>query len=103
SMATKTGYAGALTCEYGRVRRGTDPHRMKRVVVDKKMDFAAFRHYMGAAPLTLEAMSPLPGQVVEPAQPETLVVSAKIPNYKRLDPKSVGMAVLSSTMTAPFS
>jgi hypothetical protein len=30
-------------------------------------------------------------------------VSAKIPNHKSLDPKSIGMALISSTSAAPFS
>lgn len=97
----RAGYSAALTCDFGRVRRGSDPFRMKRVVIDKKMDFAAFRHYMGAAPMRVEEMTPLPGQVFEPVQP--LVISAKIPGYKSLDPSSIGMALLSSGMTAPFS
>jgi peptidoglycan/xylan/chitin deacetylase (PgdA/CDA1 family) len=97
----RAGYSAALTCDFGRVRRGSDPFRMKRVVIDKKMDFAAFRHYMGADPMRVEEMTPLPGQVFEPVQP--LVISAKIPGYKSLDPSSIGMAILSSGTAAPFS
>src|SRR5207244_4284655 len=34
----KAGYQGALTCEYGRVRRGCDPLRMNRVAIEKSID-----------------------------------------------------------------
>jgi len=84
------------------VKRGSDPLRMKRVVIDKKMDFAAFRRYLGAGSMRIEEALPAPTQVFEPEQP--IVVSAKIPNHQTLDPKSIGMALISSgTSTAPFS
>ncbi len=96
----KAGYAAALTCEYGRVRRGSDPFRMKRVVIDKTMDFATFRHFMGAKPIELADITPSPGQDVDPGQ---TIISAKIPNYESLDPRSVGMAVLSLSSVVPYS
>jgi len=40
-------------------------------------------------------MSPPPGQILDPGQPVT--ISAKIPIYKSLDPKSVGMTLISMT------
>jgi peptidoglycan/xylan/chitin deacetylase (PgdA/CDA1 family) len=98
----KAGYAAALTCDYGRVKRGSDPLRMKRMVVDKHMDFAAFRHYLGAGTMPIEDTLPAPTQVFEPAQP--IIVSAKLPNHKSLDPSSIGMALLSpSSAASPFS
>lgn len=95
------GYAAALTCEYGPVTRGMNPFRLRRVVIDKRMDFAAFRRYLGARQMPLEAMSPEPGQVIDPGEPA--MISAKIPNYKRLDPKSVGLALLSMAGAIPYS
>src|SRR5689334_2080263 len=44
----KAGYEAALTCEYGRVKRGSDPMRMRRVAIEKSMDFAMYRHLLGA-------------------------------------------------------
>src|SRR5438067_7633020 len=84
----RAGYDAALTCDYGRITRGMNPFRFKRVIIEKRMDFATFRHYLGARPLPLEAMSPPPDQVLDPGQ--TTIISARIPNYKNLDPKSVG-------------
>jgi peptidoglycan/xylan/chitin deacetylase (PgdA/CDA1 family) len=93
----RAGYEAALTCDFGRVHRGSDPLRLKRVVVDKRMSFAAFRHYLGVNPLRLEET--MPEEVFNPDQP---VVSARIADYKQLDPSSVGMALLSVGST-PFS
>ena len=98
----RAGYEAALTCEYGRVRRGSDPMRMKRVAIEKSMDFAMFRHLLGAGSLRLEEMSPQPGHVVD--DPNAMItVAAKIPNYKNLDPKSVGMALMSVSNSIPFA
>lgn len=93
------GYAAALTCEFGRVRKGSDPLRMKRFVIDDRMDFAAFRRYMGSSPMKLADMTPKPGVV----DPGITTVSAKIPSFQTLDPKSVGMALLSLGATLPYS
>lgn len=101
AASARAGYEAALTCEFGRVKRGSDPLRMKRLVVDKRMDFATFRHYLGAYPLQIAETAPQPNQVVEPEQP--VIVSARIPNYKELDPKSVGMALLTAGISDPFS
>jgi len=96
----KAGYDAALTCDYGRVSRGTNPYRLKRVVIEKRMDFATFRYYLGARPLPLQELTPLPGQLLDPGQ---MTISAHIPDYQRLEPKSVGMALLSMTGTLPYS
>jgi peptidoglycan/xylan/chitin deacetylase (PgdA/CDA1 family) len=102
AAVARAGYTAALTCDYGRVLRGSDPLRMKRFVVDKRMDFAAFRHYLGAGQMRIEEATPIPGQVVEPEQ-QPLIVSARIPNYRQLDPNSVGMTVLGASALTPFS
>jgi peptidoglycan/xylan/chitin deacetylase (PgdA/CDA1 family) len=98
--AEKAGYLAALTCDFGRVRRGSDPLRMKRFVIDDKMDFAAFRKYLGATPMRLADMTPKPGIPVDPG---VTMISAKIPGFESLDPKSVGMALLSLGTTIPYS
>ncbi|HUR82339.1 MAG TPA: polysaccharide deacetylase family protein [Thermoanaerobaculia bacterium] len=93
------GYSAALTCDYGRVKKGSDPLRMKRFVIDDRMDFAAFRKYLGANPLQLAEQTPKPG-VVDPA---ATMISAKIANFQNLDPRSVGMALLSLGSAVPYS
>src|SRR5262249_32280244 len=42
----------------------------------------------------------LPGKLLDPGD---LTISAHIPDYQRLDPKSVGMALLSMAGTFPYS
>ena len=102
ATAAKAGYTVALTCNYGRVRRGSDPLRMKRMVIDKKMDFAAFRKYLGAGSMRVDETTPIPTQSFESDQP--IIVSAKIPNHDALDPKSIGMALLGpGGNVSPFS
>jgi peptidoglycan/xylan/chitin deacetylase (PgdA/CDA1 family) len=100
AAATKAGYLAALTCDFGRVRKGSDPLRMRRFVIDDKMDFAAFRKYLGATPMQLAEMTPKPGIGIDPG---ITTISAKIPRYQSLDPKSVGMALLSLGATTPYS
>ncbi|HXH37535.1 MAG TPA: polysaccharide deacetylase family protein [Thermoanaerobaculia bacterium] len=97
----RAGYDVALTCEAGKVRRGSNPLRMRRMVVEKKMDFVSFRHFLGAGSMRLDEMTPQPGVIFDPGQ--TLMVSARIPNHDTIDPKSVGMALLTVTGTLPFS
>jgi len=97
----RAGYDAALTCESGKVRRGSNPLRMRRMVVEKKMDFVSFRHFLGAGSMRLDEMTPQPGVIFDPGQ--TLMVSAKIPNHDAVDPKSVGMALLTVPGTLPFS
>jgi peptidoglycan/xylan/chitin deacetylase (PgdA/CDA1 family) len=95
----KAGYTAALTCDFGKVKKGSDPLRMKRFVIDDRMDFAAFRQYLGATPLQLAEMTPKPGVL----DAGVSVISAKIPGYQNLDPKSVGMALLSLGSIVPYS
>lgn len=99
--AAEAGYAAALTCDFGPVKRGSDPLRMKRFVIDDQMDFAAFRRYLGAKPLRLAQMTPKPGSPVDPESVRT--VSAKIGNAAKVDPTSVGMALLSLGKTVPYA
>jgi peptidoglycan/xylan/chitin deacetylase (PgdA/CDA1 family) len=112
ATALRAGYSGGLTCDYGPVRRGSDPLRMRRVAIDKRIDFASYRHLLGAASMQLAGMMPEPGKVLDtpasvvgapPAPPAPMTISAKIPGYKRLDPKSVGMTLMSATGTMPYS
>lgn len=98
--AAKAGYTAALTCDFGRVKKGSDPLKMRRFVIDDKMDFAAFRKYLGATPMQLAEMTPKPGIGIDPG---ITTISAKIPGYQTLDPKSVGMALLSLGATMPYS
>ncbi|HEX2061862.1 MAG TPA: polysaccharide deacetylase family protein [Thermoanaerobaculia bacterium] len=98
--AKKVGYTAALTCDFGRVKKGSDPLKMKRFVIDDKMDFAAFRKYLGATPMLLAEMTPKPGKIDDPA---ITTISAKIPKFESLDPKSVGMALLSLGSAIPYS
>ncbi|MGZ7081341.1 MAG: polysaccharide deacetylase family protein [Thermoanaerobaculia bacterium] len=100
--AARAGYEAGLTCEFGRVKAGSNPLRMKRFVIDKRMDFASFRHYLGAGSMSIEDVTPLPNQILE-SEPQPIIVSAKIPNYKSLDPQSVGMALLSASASVPYS
>jgi peptidoglycan/xylan/chitin deacetylase (PgdA/CDA1 family) len=116
--AARAGYRAGLTCEYGPVRRGSDPLRMRRVAVDKRMDFATYRRLLGAGQMQLADMTPHPGQTLDTqtaagsfagspaaaaAAPPPVVVSAKIPSYKRLDPRSVGMTLITAAGSEPFS
>ncbi len=100
AAVAKAGYSAALTCDFGHIRRGADPLRMKRVVIDKRMDFATLRKYLGAERMQLAEMTPTPGKPVDPG---LTTISAKIPNHQNLDPKSVGMALLSLTDTIPYT
>jgi len=99
AASAKAGYAAALTCDFGRVKKGSDPLRMKRFVIDDRMDFAAFRKYLGATPLQLAELTPKPGVV----DPGVTTVSAKIPGFQNLHPRSVGMALLSLGSAVPYS
>lgn len=101
AACARAGYEAALTCDFGRVKKASDPLRMKRFVIDKRMDFASFRRYLGAGAMKVEGVTPIPTQIFEPAQP--LVVSAKIPNHTQLDPKSIRMALITPGTSSPFS
>jgi peptidoglycan/xylan/chitin deacetylase (PgdA/CDA1 family) len=95
------GYEAALTCDYGHVKRGSNPLRMKRVIVDKRMNFALFRKYLGAGSMQLAEMLPQPGQLLDGGQ--NVTISAKIPNHELLDPHSVGIALLSMAGSIPYA
>ena len=97
--AAKAGYLAALTCDYGPVKPGSDPLRMKRFVIDRSMSFTDFRKYLGAERLQVAEMTPAPGDVTETAT----LVSARIPNHENIDPKSVGLALLTLDRVVPFS
>lgn len=98
--AAAAGYSAGLTCNFGPVRRGSDPLKMNRFVIDDKMDFAAFRKYMGAAPMKIADVTPSPRT---PVDPDVTTISAKIPGFQSLDPASVGMALLSLGEAVPYS
>ena len=98
--AAKAGYLAALTCDFGRVKKDSDPLKMRRFVIDDKMDFTTFRRYMGATPLQLAEMTPKPGIELDPG---ITTISAKIPGFQSLDPKSVGMALLSLGAATPYA
>ena len=98
--AGEAGYDAALTCDFGKVKRGSDPLRMRRVVIDKKMSFATLRQYLGATPMQLAEVTPAPALPVDPG---VTMISARIPNFKSLDPKSVGIALLSLGSALPYS
>jgi peptidoglycan/xylan/chitin deacetylase (PgdA/CDA1 family) len=95
----KAGYTAALTCDFGKVKKGSDPLRMKRFIVETKLDFEAFRRYLGATPMQLAAVTPKPGPVGSGVR----TITAKIPGYQNLDPRTVGMALLSLGSTLPYS
>jgi peptidoglycan/xylan/chitin deacetylase (PgdA/CDA1 family) len=97
-FAAKAGYAAALTCDFGRVKAGSNPLRMKRFVIDKRMSFADFRRYLGAGDMQIADMTPK-GDSLEPAA----IVSARIPNHEQLDPTSVGLAILGIGNVIPYS
>ena len=101
TAASKAGYEAALTCEFGKVKRGSDPLRMKRYVIDGRMDFATFRRYMGTTPMMLAQITPPPGQ---PATTEQTEISARIPRPEWVDPRSVGAAILGAgSASFPFA
>ena len=75
---------------------------MKRLAVDKRMDFATFRHLLGAGSMRIEDMTPRPGQIIAAAEP-VVTVSAKIPNPGSLDPNSVGIVLLSIAGSVPYA
>lgn len=95
----EAGYDAGLTCDFGPVRRGSDPFRMKRVVIYEKTSFATFRKLLGAEELKLANATPAPGGSFDPEAP---VVSARIDGYEDLDPKSVSLAIL-GLRSVPFS
>ena len=100
TAASKAGYTAALTCDFGPVKKGSNPLKMKRFVIDDQMDFADFRGYLGAKPLQLAEMTPHPGK---PAGAQMTTIKARIPKVESIDPRSVGMALLSLGSTVPYA
>lgn len=96
--AMEAGYDAAVTANSGAVGRKSDPFRLSRVVIFARTSFAEFRRQVGAAPLTLVAREP-ETQKLDPHHP---VVSATIRDHERLEPSSVGMAILGAGQI-PFS
>ena len=99
AYASQSGYDAGLTCDFGPVKKGSNPFRMKRVVIRKETTFAEFRSLLGIVPLKLQEQTPPAGSLFSEEVP---VISARIPGYKSLDPGSVRMALL-SLGRAPFS
>lgn len=97
--AAAAGYEGAVTTDYGHVRKSSNRFRMRRVSIYKDTSFATFRGHLGAGRLRLDEIAPAPGQVFDPDHP---VIEARIENFAQLDPQSVGMTVLSLGPT-PYS
>lgn len=97
--AAASGYEGGLTCDFGSVKKGSDPLRMRRIIMYGDTSFSTFRRYVGANPLEIESPTPKPGGTFNEDQP---VVSVKLRHFEKLNPASVGMAVL-SLGDAPFS
>lgn len=99
AASAQAGYLAGLTCDFGPVRRGSDPLKMRRFAIEKSMDFAMFRRLLGAGPMQVDPISPAPGKVLDPG---ITTITARIPNFKTIDPKSVGIALMSLGAT-PFT
>jgi peptidoglycan/xylan/chitin deacetylase (PgdA/CDA1 family) len=102
AVATATassGYEAGLTCDYGTVKKGSNPFRMRRVMVVADTSFASFRQRLGSAPLSIAGQNPRPGRQFDTTQP---VVSARIPDYASIDPASVGMTLLGAGKAPSF-
>lgn len=93
------GYEAGLTCDFGPVRKGSNPFRMKRVVIYEKTSFAEFRKLVGAEEMKLADAAPAPGGVFDPDRP---VIAARIDGFESLDPSTVQMTVL-GTNQPPYS
>lgn len=85
------GYEAGLTCNYGPVREGDDPYRLKRVVIEKSTTFEQFRKYLGTGRLKVTDVTPRMTRRGNPAYP---VVSARIIDHDALDPESIRMTIL---------
>jgi peptidoglycan/xylan/chitin deacetylase (PgdA/CDA1 family) len=92
-QTTDSGYAAGLTCDYGSVARESDRFRIHRVSIYADTSFDTFREHLGVRRLPLEASSPRPGRLFDRTHP---VVSARIRDFKEIDPASIGMALLPS-------
>jgi len=99
SLLTKAtaaaGYDLGLTCDFGRVVKGSDPLRMRRVSIYGDTSFDTFRSEVGAHPMKVEQQTPT--RVLDRSRP---IVAARIADYRNLDPGSVGMTILSLGTTS---
>ena len=93
------GYDAGLTCDFGPVRKESNPFRMKRVVIYEKTTFAEFRKLVGAEELRLAGRAPEAGGLFDPRQP---IIAARIDDFEILDPASVRMTIL-GTNQSPYS
>lgn len=91
NVTADMGYDAALTCNYGPVREGDDPYRLRRVVIEKSTTFEQFRKYLGATPLRVSDITPRMGRRGNPAYP---VVSARLVDHEEYDPETVKMTIL---------
>ncbi|HXI13849.1 MAG TPA: polysaccharide deacetylase family protein [Thermoanaerobaculia bacterium] len=98
-VAGEVGYDAAVTCDYGKVVRGSDPLKMKRVIIDRNTTFESFRRSLGVGSMILTSNTPLSGKVFDKKLP---IVSARLPEFMSFEPASVGMAVVSMGPT-PYS
>ncbi|MHB0970877.1 MAG: polysaccharide deacetylase family protein [Thermoanaerobaculia bacterium] len=96
--AMEAGYDAAVTANFGAVGRSSDLFRLSRVIIYARTSFAEFRRQVGAAPLQLISREPETPKL-DAHHP---VVSATIRDHDRLDPASVGMAILGAGQI-PFS
>jgi peptidoglycan/xylan/chitin deacetylase (PgdA/CDA1 family) len=87
------GYEAALTADFGSVKPGSDPFKLRRVVIYVDTNFAEFRRHLGPKILEVRNTTPSSGTALDAKSP---VVSAKIVNFESLEPDSVGMAILSA-------
>lgn len=97
--AEAAGYEAGLTCNFGPVEKGSNPYRLKRVVLLEKTTFASFRKLLGSQELKLAQVSPRPGGEFDPGEP---VVAARIADFESLEPESVNLAIL-GMKRAPYS
>lgn len=95
----EAGYDAGLTCDFGQVRKASNPYRMKRVIIHKSTTFSEFRKLLGSQELKLDATTPSAGGTFDPAAP---VISARIEGFESLDPESVQLALVGRN-GEPFS
>jgi peptidoglycan/xylan/chitin deacetylase (PgdA/CDA1 family) len=97
--ARLAGYDSAVITESGPIRRGDDVLQLRRFAITKETSFEEYRRRLGASRTQVAATTPAPGSVLKSSDP---VISAKLVDFEKLDPRSVGMAVLEQGLT-PFS
>jgi peptidoglycan/xylan/chitin deacetylase (PgdA/CDA1 family) len=97
--ARLAGYDSAVITESGPIRRGDDVLQLRRFAITRETSFDEYRRRLGASRTQVAATSPAPGSVLKSNDP---VISARLVDFEKLDPRSVGMAVLEQGLT-PFS